>query len=309
VNIKILTGMLERTGELTRKRRDTLLQSMTDEIADHVLAHNYDQTLALSLMEMDAAGELGPTATVHGRAGKPPAVSTAWWRALPERRRDRRTGPGRQGPDPAGAGGPAGLRQAGAEARDRGGRGRRRPLFRGAFWRTYFPRAMRKYAEPMRRHRLRREIIATSGRQHDVINRCGPSFPHRLMPAAGADATAFAAGYEAAKAVLRIPALWDSVAALDCKAPAAWQMALFPPDERGATRSHLLASPGARPATNSRVDALVRVYGPSFQGLLKLMPGILSPIEQAAVESRVRQLTAAGGPAGQGPARSPSCSP
>ena len=62
VNIKILTGMLERAGELTRKKRDTLLQSMTDDVADHVLAHNYDQTLALSLMEMDAAGELEPHA-------------------------------------------------------------------------------------------------------------------------------------------------------------------------------------------------------------------------------------------------------
>ena len=62
VNIKILTGMLERSGQLTRKRRDTLLQSMTDDVAAHVLAHNYDQTLALSLMEMDAAGELEPYA-------------------------------------------------------------------------------------------------------------------------------------------------------------------------------------------------------------------------------------------------------
>src|SRR6202012_4639062 len=66
VNIKILTGMLERTGELTRKKRDTLLQSMTDDVARHVLAHNYDQTLALSLMEMDALGEMAPYAQFMG---------------------------------------------------------------------------------------------------------------------------------------------------------------------------------------------------------------------------------------------------
>ena len=53
---------LERTGHLTRKRRDTLLKSMTDDVGRHVLQHNYDQTLALSLMEMDAAGELEPHA-------------------------------------------------------------------------------------------------------------------------------------------------------------------------------------------------------------------------------------------------------
>ena len=45
-----------------RRRRDTLLKAMTGDVADHVLAHNYGQTLALSLMEMDARGELEPHA-------------------------------------------------------------------------------------------------------------------------------------------------------------------------------------------------------------------------------------------------------
>src|SRR5688572_10140708 len=62
VNIKIVTGMLERAGELTRAKRNTLLKSMTDEVAEHVLAHNYAQTLALSLLEMDSVGELEPHA-------------------------------------------------------------------------------------------------------------------------------------------------------------------------------------------------------------------------------------------------------
>jgi glutamate dehydrogenase len=55
----------------------------------------------------------------------------------------------------------------------------------------------------------------------------------------------------------------------------------------------------ARRAARDRldVDALVKAYGPAFQGLLKLMPAILSPIEQAQVEARVRQLTEAGAPA------------
>src|SRR6202012_5473337 len=35
VNIKILTGLAERGGELTRRRRDTLLQSMTSDVARH----------------------------------------------------------------------------------------------------------------------------------------------------------------------------------------------------------------------------------------------------------------------------------
>ena len=292
VNIKILTGMLERTGELTRKRRDTLLQSMTGEIAEHVLAHNYDQTLALSLMEMDAAGELAPTAQFmaelesQGRLdrvveGLPDAAGIA------ER---AQAGKGLTRPELAVllAYGKLELKReiVATDAPDD-------PFFERLL-EDYFPRPMRKYAEPMRRHRLRRDIIATVV-ANDVINRCGPSFPTRLMPAAGADARAFAAGYEAAKAVLGIPTLWDAVAALDGKAPAAGQMALFrrlSAALRGAT--FWLTRRAARDKLD--VDALVSAYGPSFQALLKLMPAILSPIEQAAVETRVRHLTEAGAP-------------
>jgi len=292
VNIKILTGMLERTGELTRKRRDTLLQSMTDDVARHVLAHNYDQTLALSLMEMDAVGELQPYAQfmadleAKGRLdraveGLPDAAGIA------ER---AQAGKGLTRPELAVllAYGKLELKReiVASDAPDD-------PFFERLL-EDYFPKAMRKYAQPMRRHRLRRDIIATVV-ANDVINRCGPSFPNRLMPAAGADATAFTAGYEAAKAVLGIPALWNQVAALDGKAPAAGQMALFrrlSAALRGST--FWLTRRAARDKLD--VDALVKAYGPSFQTLLKLMPGILSPIEQASVETRVRQLTEAGAP-------------
>ena len=293
VNIKILTGMLERTGELTRQRRDTLLQSMTDDVAEHVLAHNYDQTLALSLMEMDAAGELGPTAQFmaelenQGRLdrvveGLPDAAGIA------ER---AQAGKGLSRPELAVllAYGKLELKReiVATEAADD-------PFFERLL-EDYFPRALRKWAEPMRRHRLRRDIIATVV-ANDMINRCGPSFASRLMPAAGADAQAVTAGYEAAKALLEIDPLWEAVAALDGKAPASGQMALFRRMSaalRGAT--FWLARRAAR--DKLEVDALIRIYGPSFQSLLKLMPAILSPIEQAAVETRARQLTDAGAPA------------
>ncbi len=147
----------------------------------------------------------------------------------------------------------------------------------------------------MRRHRLRRDIIATVV-ANDMINRCGPSFPSRGMPAAGADAQAFTAGYEAAKAVLEIPPLWDAVAALDGKAPASGQMALFRRISaalRGAT--FWLARRAAR--EKLEVDGLVKRYGPDFKALHRLMPGILSPIEQASVQARIQHLVEAGAPA------------
>ena len=44
------------------------------------------------------------------------------------------------------------------------------------------------------------------------------------------------------------------------------------------------------------VDSLVSRYGADFKALRRLMPSILSPIEQGSVEARVRDLVAAGAP-------------
>jgi len=54
VNIKILLRGAIETGELKSEARDDLLAEMTDEVADLVLQHNYDQTAALSLLEARA---------------------------------------------------------------------------------------------------------------------------------------------------------------------------------------------------------------------------------------------------------------
>ena len=48
VNIKILLDRVVADGDLTAKQRNELLASMTNEVADLVLADNYDQNLALA---------------------------------------------------------------------------------------------------------------------------------------------------------------------------------------------------------------------------------------------------------------------
>ncbi|HEY8615399.1 MAG TPA: NAD-glutamate dehydrogenase [Phenylobacterium sp.] len=292
VNIKILTGMLERTGELTRKKRDTLLRSMVDDVAAHVLAHNYGQTLALSLLDMDAAGELEP----HAR----------FMSDLEQAGRLDRTVEGL--PDPA----------AIAE-RQAAGRGLTRPelavlLAYGKLelkremvasqapddpffeqrLEAYFPKPLRRWAEPMRRHRLRREIIATVV-ANDIVNRCGPSFPSRLMAAAGCDVTAFVCGYEAAKAVLDIEPLWSAMDDLDGKVPAAAQMALYRRTVaalRGAT--FWLARRSAREKLD--VDSLIRRYGAGFRALKGLTPDTVTAVERASIEARIAELVELGAP-------------
>jgi glutamate dehydrogenase len=293
VNIKILTGMLERTGELTRKKRDTLLRSMIDDVAAHVLGHNYDQTLALSLLEMDAVGELEPHArfmTELEQAGRldrsveglPDAAAVAERMAA---------GRGLTRPELAVllAYGKLELKRelVASHAPDD-------PFFERRL-EGYFPKPLRKWAEPMRRHRLRREIIATVV-ANDVINRCGPSFPSRLMAAAGCDVAAFIAGYEAAKAVLEVEPMWDRMDALDGKVPTGGQMALY---RRTVAALRAATFWLARRAFREKldVDGLIRRYGPGFKALKGLTPETVTAVEHASIEARVEQLVGLGAPA------------
>ena len=293
VNIKIVTGALERSGGLTRRRRDALLKSMTADVAAHVLEHNYSQTLALSLMEMDAPGELGPYAEFMA--------------ALESAGRLDRAVEGLPGP-------------AEIAARAEAGRGLVRPELAvllaygklelkrqmtaaGAHedpWfekrlEAYFPKPLRKHAEVVRRHRLRPEIIATVA-ANDIVDRCGPSFPTRLMRAATCDVTAFVAAFEAARAVLDLDPAWDAISALDNQVPAAGQMALYrqlAAALRGTT--FWLARRASR--DGSGVAALISRYGEGFGKLRAMAEEVASPVEREAIGARAQVLVDAGAPA------------
>ncbi len=51
VNIKILLNSIVSNGDLTRKQRNELLYSMTDEVSEIVLNNAYKQTLSVSVTE------------------------------------------------------------------------------------------------------------------------------------------------------------------------------------------------------------------------------------------------------------------
>ncbi len=292
VNIKIVTGVLERTGVLDRPKRDRLLKSMTDDVASHVLAHNYGQTLALSLMDQEAPQELA----AHSRFMI--QLETAG-------RLDR---------------GVEGLPDNGVLAdRRQAGQGLTRPeeavlLAYGKLelsreivgsavpddpWLedtllAYFPKPLRKYEAAIQRHRLRPDIIATVI-ANDVVNRCGPSFPGRLMAAAACDVRAFVTGYEAAKVVLDLPRVWDQVGALDGQIPAPAQMALYAQLVRVLRgETFWLARRAAR--EGGHINDLIRRYGPGTATLKKLGTAILSPVEQARSQAEAEALVTAGAP-------------
>ncbi|HEX2561498.1 NAD-glutamate dehydrogenase, partial [Phenylobacterium sp.] len=293
VNIKILTGVLERTGVLKRPARDRLLRSMTEELAQHVLQHNYDQTLALSLLELDSPGELGPHARFMAELETAGRLDRAL-EGLPDAatiQELQRTGKGLTRPELAVllAYGKLELSRSLAACPALA-----EPEFEQVL-EEYFPKPLRRYREPLRRHRLRREIVATV-LANDVVNRCGPTFANRLMAGSGADVSAFIRGYQAARAVLDLDAVWGEAAALDGEVASGAQLALFR-ELAAALRGQTfwLARRAAR--AGSSVKDLTARYAPAVQSLRRLMPDVLSPHERAGVLAAADRLAAAGAPA------------
>jgi glutamate dehydrogenase len=292
VNIKILLGMAERAGDLAPKDRDPLLASMTDEVAGHVLAHNIDQTLALSLLEAEGTTELEAAeqfmSALEGRGkldrtleGLPSAARLA------ER---AKTGHGLTRPELAVllAYGKLELFDEiiASEAPDD-------PWFASTL-EAYFPLGLQGYGAEMRGHRLRREIIATA-LDNDIVNLCGFTFADRLRSAAGCDVAGLVAAFAAARETLRFAQPWAEVASLDGAIPAAAQTSLFRELAsvlRGQT--YWLARRAAR--EGAQVQGLIDTYRPAVDTLKAITPACLSTFEAKAAARRAQTWIKQGAP-------------
>jgi glutamate dehydrogenase len=293
VNIKILTSALEAKGEMTRPERNTLLQSMTDDVAAHVLAHNHDQTLALSLLEQTAADELdNHAAFMAGLVAAGRLDRTVEGLPSPAQIVElRKAGKGLTRPELAVllAYGKLELSAeiVASSAPDD-------PFF-GATLESYFPEALKPYREAMHGHRLRREIIATN-LSNAIVDIAGPTFPMRLKEATGCDTRGLVAAFEAAWRVFRLEEAWAAITALDGTAcPGVAQLALYQEAALVLRRqTYWLARRVA--GQESSVQALVEAYRPAADELRAEGPSLLSALERGAVEGRVQAFVDLGAP-------------
>ena len=291
VNIKILLGQAIRDGDLKGEDRNTLLASMTDDVAQHVLAHNIAQTLTLSLQERDTVRELD----AHARFMNELVAAG---------RLDRKV-EGLPGP------------QAVAEMRA-AGRGLSRPelavltaygklelsaeLVESTApddpWfeetlRDYFPTALRRFEAQMVRHRLRREIIATV-LANRLVDWTGATFATRVATSAGADAAGVVIAFEAARAVFGLEAVWAEIGALGPEVAAGAQLALYAEVSQSA-RAHTFWLARGRLGAGG-VQGLVDAYRAPAAALAAGGPELLSAFERESVARRAASLVEAGAP-------------
>ncbi|WP_366871994.1 NAD-glutamate dehydrogenase [uncultured Brevundimonas sp.] len=292
VNIKILTGGAIASGNLKAEDRNALLKSMTDEVGLKVLVHNYDQTLAVSLQEAEGAEALDAQQVFMQHLASVGKLNRAV-EYLPDDARMaemKLQGLALTRPELAVLTAYSKLELfdeiVGSSAPD--------DAFFERLLVHYFPAPLAKFEDDMKRHRLRRDIIATV-LSNEIVNMAGPTFPDRLRAAAECDTAAMVTAFETARQVFRLDQAWKAVSALDLKIPAEAQTALYREIAKVLRRqTYWLARRAAR--TETTVSGMIAAYQPAADALRAAGPEVLSRFEQGQYEARVATFVSLGAP-------------
>ena len=225
VNIKILLSDVAKHKGMTRNKRNELLASMTDDVAELVLRNNYLQTQAISMSEIRSLERIDETARVITSLERSGLLDRDL-ECLPddveiEDRKARKQGITR--PELAVILSYAkidvydGLVAAEQSLED----------FLTAHRMRYFPEVLRRrYAEFLPKHRLSTQILATLI-ANDIVNRMGPAFVRRVQQDTGASIVTIARAYTVARQICRAGDLNRTIQSLDYQIPAGAQMALL----------------------------------------------------------------------------------
>ncbi|UVE16451.1 NAD-glutamate dehydrogenase [Pseudomonas sp. LS44] len=225
VNIKILLNEIVAAGDMTGKQRNGLLVEMTEAVGGLVLGNNYKQTQALSLAQRRARERIGE----YKRLIAALEAAGKLDRALEFLPSDEEL-----------------------TERAANGLGLTRPelsvlisyskidlkesLIKSLVpdddylireMETAFPPLLaEKFGEPMRRHRLKREIVSTQI-ANDLVNHMGITFVQRLKESTGQSAANVAGAYVIVRDVFHLPHWFRQIETLDYKVAADVQLQLM----------------------------------------------------------------------------------
>ena len=292
VNIKILLDQVVADGDLTRKQRNELLASMKDEVAELVLADNYDQNRALA-----NAVALSP-ALLH--------VHEDWMRtlerggllnrdleALPTRREVSKRierGDGLTTPELSVLMSYTKIVLADdlitSDLADD-------PFFRSELF-SYFPAKMRQgYRGPMEQHQLRREIVITQI-VNQLVNNAGVTYFHRLAGETQATTAELTRANFVAREIFGANRLQNQIASFDNQLDADVQTHM-------RLESRTLVERASRWLLNSRrsaddAESLVATFEVVVEKVMAELPSLLVGRELNAYEARRDKLLDLGVP-------------
>ncbi|NQW10723.1 MAG: NAD-glutamate dehydrogenase [Alphaproteobacteria bacterium] len=293
VNIKILLGSIVQNGDMTLKQRDTLLEAMTDEVADLVLADNYDQTLALTIAAAQGVLLLDAQTRLMRELERSHIRLNRAIEYLPddETLADRASsGTGLARPELAVL--LAYVKMALYDELLESDLPDDPRLLDDLS--LYFPERLRaKYTKPIANHRLRREIIATSV-TNSMINRVGATFINSLRDQTGATAPDIARAYTIVRDVFGLRSLWEAIEALDNKAPAALQTAMLREVQQLVERETIWFLRNGRQPLD--VASHVDEFAPGVAALKECLVDVLGEHDRKALAAQAKTFTDQGVP-------------
>jgi glutamate dehydrogenase len=225
VNLKILLSGPYRRNEIDPARRDALLAAMTDDVAEHVLADNYNQTLALSVAEAAATRDLDADARfireleARGKLDR----NVEFLPADSEIATLAHDAKGLTRPELAVL---IAYAKLDLDAEILGSALPDDPALAPMLGAHFPAQAAATFAAELPQHRLKREIIST-GLANRIINLAGPVFAARMKEMTGASGAEVARAFVLAEAAFGLEALKKRIDALDGKTDAALQTQMY----------------------------------------------------------------------------------
>lgn len=296
VNIKILLNTLVRAKIMTEDARDALLVKMTEDVGNHVLAHNYSQTLAISLQQATAVQDLDAherfmerlEALGHLDRKVEFLPSTEEMRGRTERG-DALTRPELSVLTAYGKIQLFGEIMASDAADDK--------WFEATLV-NYFPHGCHDFKDAMKSHRLRREIIGTV-LANKIVDMGGISFMDRARESALADTGVIIRAYIGALEIFGLEPLIGAVNALDLKVSAKLQTNLLMEIISVIRRqTYWLARRAGRGFGKGIADvtALVGAYLEGVNALKTNIWDLVSPFEAERLKAKAAEFIEQGAP-------------
>ena len=225
VNLKVLLGMAERAGDLTRPDRDVLLADVTEEVVQHVLYDSFEQAQIIAQetrrahSRLDAYEDLMVGLEEDGLLDRA-AEALPLGEELAER---RRAGRGMERPE---------LSLLLTYAKRRVKLSLLESELLDDPWlerdlRGYFPQpVVERFGDLLGQHPLRRELLATIN-ANLVVNALGSVFVSQLVAERGARPAEVVRAYRIAREVVGAEAEWDTIEDLEGKVEAELQAELM----------------------------------------------------------------------------------
>ncbi|MFC3032097.1 NAD-glutamate dehydrogenase [Pseudoalteromonas fenneropenaei] len=293
VNIKILLNVLVAEGDLTRKQRDELLYSMTDEVAQLVLKDCYRQTHTLSITKSKGPDTLKEKVRFIHALEKMGKLDRAIEFIPTDEELAERAAAGKDLTRPELSVLVSYSKMVLKETLVTDEISEN-PYFR-QFLVNSFPLPLReKFNAAMDNHPLRRQIIATK-LANAIVNDMGLNFMVRMHEETGASDAEIALCYSIASEVFEMKQTWGEIAALDNKIPAEVQTEMLYQlrrTVRRATRWFLRHRNKALTIAES-----IEFFKPTFKDLSANLHNYMEAQESERIGDAARALEEQGVPA------------